>query len=259
MSDTPPPDWTLVFGSVFDKPASAVEARIWSEVLGDEYPAELDPYSFTTWSELEQFTADLAVGPEDRLVDVGCGRGGPGLWVAASTGSSYVGVDIAEAALAEVRTRAARLGLAASAATAVGAFENLPIEVGGADAVMSIDALLFTPDKQAAAHELARVLRPGGRLVLTSWDYSGQPEGRPPQVTDHRPLLRAAGFTVRTYDATRDWEQRHRAFDARLLDSVDDLAAETGQNAEDIRAELREMAATVDVMLRRVYIVAERI
>src|SRR5689334_21977563 len=44
---------------------------------------------------------------------------------------------------------------------------------------MSIDALLVAPSKQAAPREASRVLRPGGRLVLTTWDYSRQPEGRP--------------------------------------------------------------------------------
>ena len=58
---------------------------------------------------------------------------------------------------------------------------------------MSIDALLFAPSKPAAAAELARILTPGGRLVLTSWDYHSQPAGRAFQITDHRPLLDRAG------------------------------------------------------------------
>ena len=41
-------NWVEVFTQEFEQPESAVQARIWAEVLGDEYPAELAPYSYTT-------------------------------------------------------------------------------------------------------------------------------------------------------------------------------------------------------------------
>ena len=154
-------NWVEIFTQEFDQPESAVVARIWADVLGDEYPAELAPYSYTTRSEL-QFVADaLTVGSRDVLVDIGCGRGGPGLWVAATTGVRYVAVDIAASALDAVARRAERLGLSTRVRTMEGSFDSLPLDDGEADAVMSIDALLFAPDKPAAAAEIARVLRPG--------------------------------------------------------------------------------------------------
>ena len=74
---------------------------------------------------------------------------------------------------------------------------------------MSVDALLFAPDK-AAASQGARgeSSSTGSRLVFTSADYHRQPAGRPPQVDDHRPLLTAAGFDVLAYDETEDWRRR---------------------------------------------------
>jgi ubiquinone/menaquinone biosynthesis C-methylase UbiE len=113
--------------------------------------------------------------------------------VAATTGARYLGVDIAVAGLTEVKRRAERLGLSGRVGAAEGSFESLPLSDGQADAAMSIDALLFSPDNAAAARELARVLRSGGRLVITSWDYHRQAEGRPPQVADHRVLLTGSG------------------------------------------------------------------
>jgi SAM-dependent methyltransferase len=250
--------WTEVFTSVFEAPSSPVLARIWTEVYGEEYPAELEPYSFTTRSELNRIVAELGVAPGELLVDIGCGRGGPGLWVAATAGAALLGVDISPTALDAARRRAAALGLDDSATYAEGSYEAIPVEDNAARGVLGIDSLLFALDKAAAVREIARVLAPGGRLVATTWDYHAQPINRPPQVDDHRPLLIEAGFSVISYDETPRWLENHRRVDTLMLAAVDEFAEETGEDPENIRAGLQEMAATVDVMLRRVLIVAER-
>jgi len=251
--------WTEVFTSVFEAPASTVQARIWAEVYGDDYPAELEPYSFTTRSELRSIVEDLALSPDDLMIDIGCGRGGPGLWVAAATGASLLGVDISPTALDAARQRAASLGLGDRATYSEGSFNEVPAESASARAVMSIDALLFAPDKAVALEEIARVLAPGGRLVATTWDYHTQPTNRPPQVDDHRPLLADAGFRVLRYDETQRWLENHHQLDSLMLDAVDELAAESGESPAEVRAGIQEMASTVEAMLRRVLLTAEKI
>jgi SAM-dependent methyltransferase len=251
-------DWAEAFTREFELPESAVQARIWAEVLGNEYPAELAPDSFTTRSELRFMAGALGVGSGDELVDIGCGRGGPGLWVAATTQARYVGVDIAVSALVAVARRAERLGMSSRVRAVEASFDALRLDDGEAGAVMSIDALLFAPDKRAAAAEMARVLRPRGRLVATTWDYHSQPVGRPPQVSDHRPLLADVGLDVEVYEETADWAQRQRAIADRLLQSVDELALESGEDPGIVRQEIEEMAATQETMSRRVLIVARR-
>lgn len=251
--------WTEVFTSVFEAPSSSVEARIWAEVYGDEYPAELEPYSFTTRSELRRIVDGLALSRDDLMIDIGCGRGGPGLWVTAATGASVLGVDISPTALEAARKRAAALGLDDRATFVEGSFDAIPAEASSSRGVMSIDALLFAPDKRKAICEIARVLAPGGRFVATTWDYHTQPVNRPPQVDDHRPLLIDAGFRVLGYDETPRWLENHRELDALLLEAVDDLAEESGEDPEDVRAGIQEMAATVEAMLRRVLIIAEKV
>jgi cyclopropane fatty-acyl-phospholipid synthase-like methyltransferase len=247
-------DWVAEFERTYTGSPSAVAERVWGEVLGPEYPVGLDPYSFVSVSELNRFRGGLRVGPGDQLVDVGCGRGGAGLWVAASTGANLVGLDIAEAALEAARKRATAMGIQAD--FRVGAFEHTGLESEATDAVMSVDALLFTPNKFAALRELRRILRPAGRLVLTSWDSHRQPPGRPPQVDDHRPLLSEAGFEVEVYDETENWLDRQRQTCQGLLAALEDLARETGTTVEEERAGIEEMMATFDTMSRRFLIIA---
>jgi SAM-dependent methyltransferase len=122
---------------------------------------------------------------------------------------------------------------------------------------MSVDALLFTPSKAAAFAELRRILRPGGRLALTSWDYHSQPVGRPPQVPDHRPLAEMAGFKVVAYDTTENWRERSVRIGQELLEAAEELAAESGDPVDKVRAGIVEMNATIETMTRRFFLVAE--
>jgi len=251
------PDWRTQFEQVYAGSPSAVYERVWREVFGDEYPDGVDPFSFVSKSELERFAAELRAGPDETFADFGCGRGGAGLWVAMATGARLIGIDIAENALAAARRRADALGVGDRAEFRRGSFEAAALPDRSLDAIMSVDALLFTPDKAAAVRELRRVLGDGGRLAFTSWDYHRQPKGRPPQVDDHRPLLAAAGFDVVAYDETEDWRRRCGETAAGLLRDVEELAAESGSDPDRARVELEEVLANIDTMIRRVFVVAE--
>ena len=63
---------------------------------------------------------------------------------------------------------------------------------------------------------------------------------------------------VEVYDETVDWDQRQRAIAERLLDSVHELANESGEDPDELRQAIEEMAATQETMSRRVVIVARR-
>jgi SAM-dependent methyltransferase len=207
-------DWAAEFDRTFTDglgAAQRVETRIWTEVYGEDYPAELEPYSYISRTELRRFAVELRVSPDEVFADLACGQGGPGLWVARETGARLVGVDLSKVALEAAARRAASMGLAEGSRWVEGTFEATGLEDASLDGAMSVDALLFTPDKGAATREFARIVRPGGRLVFTTFDYSAQPAGRPPQVGDHRPLLEEAGFDVLAYDETDDWHHRLQA------------------------------------------------
>lgn len=251
-------NWTAQFAETFSGPTSTARARIWRQVYGPEYPGWADPFSYVSVTELRKFADELQVARGRCLVDVGCGRGGPGLWVAAVTGAELVGIDLDETALAAARQRADQVGLGDQASFSKGSFADTGLPGGSAQAVMSVDALLFATDKRAATAELARILTPGGRLVLTSWDYHRQPAGRPPQVADHRPLLEQAGFDVLGYEETEAWRERQERTGRALLAAAAELAAESGGEVAQRRAGIAEMNATLDCIIRRVLVIARR-
>lgn len=249
-------DYAAVFDKVFSVPMSGIEHEIWRRVFGEEYPDGLDTYSYVSRTELAEFAEAIAEADAHRILDVGCGRGGCGLWMSEATGAELLGVDIAESAVAIATETARALGLDRQARFVVGTFEAIPAPDRSVDAVMSIDAFLFAPDKPATMKEFARVLRPGGRVVFTSWDFSSQPPNRPPQVGDHRPLLEAAGFDVLRYEETTDWARRQRETTAGLLASVPALAAAWGVTEDEARTSLEEMDSTMEHHLRRFIAVA---
>lgn len=249
-------DLRQIFEDEFAKPSSTIEAQAAVAALGDEYPAELETYSWVSRTELGQVAEQVGLTGGDDLVDLGCGRGGPGLWVAGATGAHLVGIDVAESALERARELATTLGV--DAQFQLGSFEASGLPDASVDLVMSFDAFLFAADKQAAFVELARVLRPGGRLVMTSWDYHTQPLNRPPQIDDHRPLAESAGLDVLAYDETEDWHRRCVVFADFLLARVEDLAAEEGLPVEEMHAALHDLRSSMDCMSRRFLLVARR-
>jgi len=103
----------------------------------------------------------------ENVVDVGCGAGIDSLIAARMVGSGgrVVGVDMTPAMLAKARAAAADAGLD-NVEFRKGYGESLPVEDGWADVVISNGVLNLMPDKSAALSEMARVLKPAGRLQI---------------------------------------------------------------------------------------------
>ncbi len=105
--------------------------------------------------------------PGERVVDVGCGAGTDCLIAARSVGAegSVVGVDMTPAMLAKAQEAAALAGVT-NVEFREGYAEALPVVDGWADVVISNGVINLVPDKDAAYREIARVLRPGGRIQI---------------------------------------------------------------------------------------------
>jgi ubiquinone/menaquinone biosynthesis C-methylase UbiE len=102
-----------------------------------------------------------------RVVDVGCGGGIDSLIAARMVGSEghVIGVDMTPAMLDRARAAAAGAGLV-NVEFREGFMEDLPVEDAWADVVISNGVLNLTPDKPRVLAEMARVLKPGGRLQI---------------------------------------------------------------------------------------------
>ena len=108
-----------------------------------------------------------AVRPGEQVVDVGSGGGIDSLIAAKMVGASgrVIGVDMTPAMLDKARTSAAAANMT-NVEFREGFGESLPVEDGWADVVISNGVLNLMPDKDAALREMARVLKPGGRLQI---------------------------------------------------------------------------------------------
>ncbi len=243
---------------------STTRRRIRREVYGDEYPEEVAPRSFVTRSELRRIAQEIGVGPGQTFVDLGCGQGGPGLWVGRQTGAGVVGIDLSGVGIERARERAEEFGVADRARFEVGDLTATGLPDASFDGALSLDVLWSVPDKAGALREVARILRPGARFVFTNWDRDLSPPGYPPPLGDHRPLLEAAGFKVETYEVQPDAERLRRTFYERLVAAEEDLVREMGEEAaKKFTFEPKATLGLVDgtdylAHSRRIFVVARR-
>lgn len=234
------------------------------EVYGAEYPEEVTPLSYVTRSLLRRLAQAVSLGPGATLIDLGCGRGGPGLWVARETGAALVGVDLSRVAIEQASRRATEFDVEGRADFEVGDLTALRFADQTFDAAMSVDVLWMVPDKPAALREIARILKPQARFAFTNWDRDLSPPGYPLPVGDHRPLLREAGFTIEIYEELPEAEAKRRALYERNIASRESLLREMGEEAvQALMAEARRSLGLEDgtdylAHSRRIFVVARK-
>ncbi|MDP8969095.1 MAG: methyltransferase domain-containing protein [Actinomycetota bacterium] len=193
-------------------------------LLGDDY----HPGGQRLTRRLAQL---LQLRSGQRVLDLACARGTTALLLAEELGSEVVGVDIGVENLARARARAAARGLDHRVRLLTGDAEHLPLKEASIDVVICECALATFPDKSRAAAELARVLRPGGRLGLA--DITIDPDRLDPR-------LRTA--TARMACIA----------DARPVDGYQQLLQETGLQVTSVEAHdmaLLEMIERIDARL----------
>lgn len=235
---------------------SGVHTRLAAEAFGAEYPAQVDPSSSCTWSVLAEAVGRLRLRPDDLLIDLGCGRGGTGLWLARAFSARLVGLDFSPVAIEIARARAAEFLPADHAEFRVATFEETGLPDACADGVISMDALPFTPDRDAALRELARILRPGARAVFTVVErLPGHPRYDPQEPSWRERITRAGleveheverpeepGLWLRLYDL---WEQHEAELRAEIGDEATEQVLAEASTARTSINDRRPLLLTV--------------
>ena len=109
----------------------------------------------------------LDLRPSIHALDIACGNGTSAILWAKKFGCGVVGVDFARPLISWARAAADREHLGADVQFVPGDAEALPFSDGSFDVAISECAISTFPDKHASAREMARVLKPGGRLGFT--------------------------------------------------------------------------------------------
>lgn len=108
----------------------------------------------------------LGVAGQERVLEVGFGGGDLLEWILSATEAKAIGVEASEAMLQRARGRFRRELGQGTLRLEQGLADALPLPSASVDKACSVNSVYFWPDLHSALTEFARVLRPGGRLVL---------------------------------------------------------------------------------------------
>jgi len=177
-------------------------------------------------------TAEVAeaagIGPGQRVLDVGCGIGGPSRYLAAARGCEVTGLDLTQEFCDVATMLAERTGLTDRVSYRQGDALDMPFEDASFDVAWTQHAAMNIADKPRLYAEMRRVLKPGGCLAI--YDILAGPAGpihfpvpwaHEPSISflatpdELRALLTGAGFQVKSWRdttaAAADWFARVRA------------------------------------------------
>lgn len=197
-------------------------------------PADLKPVDefHTGGAEATEALLDqLALGPGSRVLDLGCGVGGPARAIVARHGARVTGIDLTAEYVEAARELTEMVGLADRARFLQGSVTALPVADGSADRALMQHVGMNVADKAALFREAARALAPGGLFGLFEVMRGAEPSplayplpwASSPDHSflaspeEYRAAAAAAGFVLR---AERDRAAFAAAFFRRLIDRL---------------------------------------
>ena len=176
----------LISQAIINDPAARVGnykqmVQSFYDIVTDSYRQVWgDSFHFAIFSGSERFQEAIVATermiadeggfrPGMKILDVGCGVGGPALNIAEYSGAHVTGVNISNRQIAIARELAATRGLSELTEFVVADGMNMPFPDESFDRIYIFEAGCYMPDKAAFYKECARVMRPGGIFLGFDW------------------------------------------------------------------------------------------
>ncbi|WP_370412520.1 class I SAM-dependent methyltransferase [Streptomyces fradiae] len=145
---------------------NTAQEQAWNGPEGAHWARHQDRWNAVNEGFDEPLLTAAGIAADTRTLDIGCGAGQTTVLAARrAPAGRALGLDLSGPMLAEARARAAREGVA-NAAFVQGDAQTHPLEDGAFDAAISRYGVMFFADPEAAFGNIARALRPGGRLAF---------------------------------------------------------------------------------------------
>ncbi len=243
----------------YSAPVAEAALIVEREVIG----ANVGANGYTTVAQADMLAQRLELRDCVTLLDIGSGRGWPGLYLAANTGCSTVLMDLPKPALAAAIQRADDQGLSGTSVTRASA-TNPPFRTASFDAITHTDTLCCVGQKLSVLRACKRLLRQGGMMgfftIFVPAGLSGPAYARalrsgPSYVStrrrDHKEMLESAGFEhVEEVDQTPEFLVTTRAWLNGRDHFRDELVTAEGQDRfEERQLDSRLQAEAIEAGL----------
>ena len=150
-------------------PANAEQARAWDGGEGAYWAAHAEQFDRSVAAYHQPFLGAAGIASGDKVLDIGCGTGQTTRDAARAASSGWaLGIDLSAQMIGLARRLAAEHGIANASFEQADA-QIHPFPAGSFDVAISRTGTMFFGDPAAAFANIARALRPGGRLTMLVW------------------------------------------------------------------------------------------
>jgi len=136
------------------------------DALQPEDLAPVEEFHIGGRKATEYLVDKLALRPQDRVLDVGCGIGGATRYIAARIGCEVTGIDLTPEFIEAANALSRRVGLTDRVRFETASALAMPFDEAGFDAAVTVHVAMNIRDRVTLYSEIARVMKPGGRLGL---------------------------------------------------------------------------------------------